>query len=51
MNNDMTLNALHVASNNKFLIIHCPPKVWKHWQSVVLDDISINHIIFLVQIH
>ncbi len=32
--------------------IHCPPKVWKHpWQSVVLDDISINPYHFLVQIH
>ncbi len=33
------------------LHIHCPPKVWKHpWQSVVLDDISINPYHFLVQI-
>ncbi len=31
--------------------VHCPPKVWKHpWQSVVLDDISINPYHFLVQI-
>ncbi len=33
------------------LYIHCPLKVWKHWQSVVLDDISINPYNFLVQIH
>ncbi len=35
-----------------YLLIDCPPKVWKHpWQSVVLDDISINPYHFLVQMH
>ncbi len=37
----------------KFKVVRAEaPKSWKHpWQSVVLDDISINPYNFLVQIH
>ncbi len=44
-----TNNSYHVCN-----VYTLPPKVWKHpWQSVVLDDISINPYFpyFLVQIH